>query len=229
MDVRWYGRLGLAGVVGFVLLLGVLHVAEPEFSVVDDYTSDYALGDVGWLMRVAFASAAVGVAGVALGLRAALRGGRRVTFAWVLLLVAAAGFVVVAAFDTDPTAATEMTTHGAVHVAAAAVLFLCLLVACWVLRGVFARDPVWRRFAVAQRWWAIAFSVTFVDSFFLPTPAGIGQRLFVAVLMAWLFTLAWRLQGVRVDEPGPHDGSAVSRRADTSGAGNRSQAFPAQS
>jgi hypothetical membrane protein len=228
MDGRWYGRLGLAGVSGFILLLGLLHVLEPGFSVVDDYTSDYALGDAGWLMRVAFASAALGVAGVALGLRAVLLPGRRVVLAWRLLLVSAAGFVLVSIFDTDPTAATEMTTHGTVHVAAAAVIFLCLLIACWVLRGVFARDPAWRGFAGAQRWWAIAYSATFVDSFFLPTPAGIGQRLFVAVLMAWLFTVAWRLQGVGVDEPGPDDGSAVRPATETPG-GNRSQAFPGQS
>ena len=45
MDVRWYGRLGLAGVVGFVLLLCVMHVVEPGFSVVDDYTSDFLVAE----------------------------------------------------------------------------------------------------------------------------------------------------------------------------------------
>jgi len=228
MDVRWYGRLGLAGVGGFLLLLGLLHLVEPGFSVVDDYTSDYALGDHGWLMKVAFGSAGVGVAGVALGLRAVLRPGRRVVLAWVLLLVAAAGFVVVAIFDTDPTGATELTGHGTVHVAAAAVLFLCLLVDCWVLRGVFARDAGWFRFAKAQRWWALAYTAAFIDSLFLPTPAGIGQRVFVSVLMAWLLTLAWRLRGAGANESRPAAGTGARRRADPSH-WNRSNVFPGQS
>jgi hypothetical protein len=228
MDVRWYGRLGLAGVGGFLVLLLVLHVMEPGVSVVNDYTSDYALGDVGWLMRVAFGCAAVGVAGVALGLRAVLQPGRRVVLGWALLLVAAVGFVLVATFDTDPTGATEVSRRGAVHLTAAAVLFLCLLVDCWVLRGVFARDARWFSFARAQRWWALAYTAAFVDSFFLPTPAGIGQRVFVSVLAAWLLTLAWKLRGSGAEKSRPAAGTGAGLRGQASH-GNRSSAFTGQS
>ncbi len=167
MGGRAYGRIALAGLGGFLLLLITLHVVEPGFSVVDDYTSDYALGDLGWLMRLAFVCAA------------------------------------------------------------AALLFLGLLAATWVLHGVFARDPGWRGFAPAQRWWAVAYTAAFVNSFFLPATAGIGQRLLVAVLMVWLLGLAWRLRSADAHGSGRHDGVAHSRGVDPSE--NRSADLSGQS
>ncbi len=205
MTGKQYGTIGLVGVAYFVAALIALHFLEPDFSVMDEYTSDYALGDsFGWVMRTAFFAAAVGTISIALGLRSSLAAGKRVTASWVLLLIAGIGFIVVGIFNGDPTDAEELTTSGTIHTAAALVLFVSFLVCVWFLRGVFSRDPAWRHALLPQLWFAIGYTVMFVVSFGLPVPVGLGQRVFVAVLMGWLAFLAWQLRAhAPADAPMP--------------------------
>lgn len=195
MTSKQYGTIGLVGVAYFVVALVSLHFLEPDFSAVDGYTSDYALGvSFGWVMRTAFFAVAIGTISIGLGLRSSLAAAKRVTASWLLLLIAGIGFVVVGLFNGDPTDAEELTTSGTIHTLAALVLFVSFLGCVWLLRGVFRRDPGWRHALVPQLWFAIGYTVMFVVSFGLPVPVGLGQRVFVAVLMGWLAFLAWQLR-----------------------------------
>lgn len=191
------GTIGLTGISWFVIGVVSLHVLEPGFNPVTDYMSDYATGDTfGLLMNAAFFGAGVGTLAIGLGLRVALSPGKRVAATWVLLVVAGVAFIVVGLFNGDVTSATEMTLAGAIHVLGSMVLFISLLVAIWLLRGVFKRDPAWRAFVALQTTFAVALSVGFVATFVTPEggPIGISQRLFVGVMMTWLLWLAWRLR-----------------------------------
>ena len=53
----WAARLAVAGPVLCLTLVAVLHVLEPEVND-SDAVSEYALGDYGWLMNIAFFSGA---------------------------------------------------------------------------------------------------------------------------------------------------------------------------
>jgi hypothetical protein len=59
----------------------------------------------------------------------------------------------------------------------------------------FREDPVWRRYARPTRWWALAAVAAFIAiPFFGASGAGTGQRIFAAVLAAWLLETARRLR-----------------------------------
>ncbi len=197
MTARQYGVIGMIGVAGWLLVNAVLHVLDPELSVVDNVMSEYALGDYGWLSRLSDVLNAVGVIAIALGLRATLSPGKRVTASWVLMLIAGLGFIVSAVFVTDETDTEETTISGGIHILSFLVTIISLLVAVWMLRGVFARDDGWRQFRRAQLWFAVAVSVVFVGNIALAEAApGLAQRVLAVVLAIWWLSLAVNIRRV---------------------------------
>jgi hypothetical protein len=177
---------------------------DPDVNVVDDYVSSYALGDYGWLSRLADLSMAMGVVTIALGLRARLPAGRRVATTWALMLAAGVGFVGSAIFDTDPIGTVEASARGALHDLSGYVSLLGLLVAAWLLVGVLKRatSDRWR----PQRRFAILISVTMVVLMTAEPIVGLSQRMFILVVATWLLYLAVRLRSatlVNVEGAGP--------------------------
>jgi hypothetical protein len=196
MSGKQYGTIGMVGVGAFVLTLVALHFLDPDLSVVDGYISEYALGDYGWLSRIGNIAAGLGTVAIALGLRSTLASGKRVTASWVLILIGGLGWIVSGFFATDPTGATDTTTAGAVHDLAGYVQLLSLVAASWVLRGVFSRDDRYKHLARTQLWFAVLISVALVAMILLfEVSVGLPQRVFVVVMLSWLFFLAanvWR-------------------------------------
>ena len=202
MTAKQYGTVGLVGVGVFVLALVALHLLDPDLSVVDGYISEYALGDYGWLSRAADFALGAGVIAIALGLRATLAPGKRVTASWVLVLVVGVGWFVSGLFATDPTDAIETTTTGTIHDTAGYVQLLSVLISSWMLRGVFARDERYTHRARAQLWFAVAISATMVaTSLLFEVSVGLPQRALVVVVLSWLAFLAINLR--QVDQPAP--------------------------
>ncbi len=192
MTAKRYGLIGIGGVVVWVVANLVLHLLDPELSVVGNTTSEYALGDHGWLKRAAEFANGAGVIAIALGLRATLSPGRRVTASWVLMLVAGVGFFVSGVFVTDETGAEDVTLSGSIHlIFGFLVTVVCLLVAAWMLRGVFARDDGWRQFQRAEHRFAVAFSIAVVGNIALAEAApGLAQRVLIVVVASWWLALA---------------------------------------
>jgi hypothetical protein len=188
----------MAGVGASLLALIALHVLDPDRSVVESTISEYALGDYGWLVSVNDIVLGVGIIAIALGLRQTLAPGKRVTAAWVFLLIVGLGFLVAAVFETDPRGAAESTTSGAIHGTAALVSVLGVAIAAWLLRGVFTRDSSYLHLARTQLWFAVLITVGVVVLLVLfeVGPAGLIQRLLVAVMASWLFVLAANLRHV---------------------------------
>ena len=195
MSAKQLGAIGIIGAGWFIVAVLILNVIDTEYSRVDDFMSDYANGEYGWLMQSAFLGAGIGAIATALGLRKSLEPGKRVTTSIVLLLIAGVGYLLAIA-KTDPRDATEFTTAGALHVIGSLMIFFSLLVAVWLLRGVFKRDPTWNQVAKPQMWFAVAYTVTMIISFGTPMdgPVGLTQRIFVPVMMAWWIFIAWNIQ-----------------------------------
>jgi hypothetical protein len=192
MTGRQYGTIGLVGVGLNVGAIVALHVLDPGLNPVREYISTYALGDYGWLERVAGVALGVATIGIALGLRVTLASGKRVTTSWVLVLIAGLGFVVSELFATDPTGAATTTASGAIHDIAGDVTLLSVLISAWLLRGVYARDSRYRHLARAEAWFAVLLTVALVLLFALYPLRLVGliQRIFVVVGATWLFVLA---------------------------------------
>jgi hypothetical protein len=131
-----------AGCLFALLLLG-LHLVEPEFDPTWRFVSEYALGSAGWMMTLAFLSLAISL------LTAALSVIRHIHTIFgfiglIILVIAAAGFLLAAAFQTDPitTAADAYTLSGRIHVFGASLDYspVGMLLTGWAL----SRTNRWR-------------------------------------------------------------------------------------
>jgi len=202
MTNKQYGTLGLVGVGTFVLALIALHVLDPDLSVIDEPISVYSLGEYGWLSQSGTVAMGLGMIGIALGLRATLVSGKRVTASWVLILIGGLGFIISGLFVTDPTGATESTTAGSLHDLGGYLSMLSVLISVWMLRGVFSRNDGYRHFARTQMWFAVLVTASMVALLALGEgQLGLMQRVFVVVVVLWLLVLAVRIQ--RTDTPAP--------------------------
>jgi hypothetical protein len=127
----------------FVLLLGTLHIVQPELDPSWRFISEYALGRAGWLMTAAFVALAVSLLAAFVALARAVRTwpGR---VGLVLLVVAAVGVLLAAVFPTDPiTVPVEaQTTAGRLHNLGASLDWspLAMLLLAWSL----GRTTTWR-------------------------------------------------------------------------------------
>lgn len=190
MTPKQYGTVGVVGVGAFALALAALHLLEPDLSVVDEYLSVYALGDYGWLSRAADLAMGFGIIAIALGLRETLAEGKRATATWVLILIAGLGFIVSGIFDTDPTNTAEATTSGAIHDLGGYISMFSLMIATWLLRGVFKRDSRHHPLARTQHWFAILMTAALLAFVASEPILGLTQRALVITVAAWLIVLA---------------------------------------
>jgi hypothetical protein len=189
---RQYGVFGMLAVGIFAVVVVALHILVPDLSVISEYMSVYALSEYGWLMRTGPVVLGTGIIAIALGLRETLAPGKRVTASWVLIMLAGFAFIAAGLFETDPTDAIEYTTAGAIHDLAGLVYSISLLISAWMLRGVFARDDRYRHLARPELWLAVLLTVTFVilwGGYGLGI-VGLVQRVFVGLILIWLFVLA---------------------------------------
>lgn len=171
-----------------------LHLLDSGPAILDNYISDYALGDYGWLSRVADVAMAVGLVGIAFGLREALGGGKRVTASWVPVLMAGIGFVISGVFNTDPADAIERTTSGALHDLGGYVSIMSLFVAAWLLRGVMKRDNRLQKGVRVQTWFTVLMTGALAAVLTFESLVGLTQRVFVVVVATWLIFVAAKLR-----------------------------------
>jgi hypothetical protein len=153
---------------------------EDEFQPCCRFISEYVLGDWGWLMNVAFIAMGGAFLAVAHGLRRTLAPGRRVNASVRLMYVTGITTFFSGLFNSDSLAdsdAGRSSWHGMIHDLSGFIGIALVLVALFFLRGVFARDPQWRRFAPHALLFAIACLVSFVVmKLGTPDNFGVAQR-----------------------------------------------------
>jgi hypothetical protein len=137
----WAARLAVAGPLLCITLVALLHVLEPEVND-SDAVSEYALGDFGWLMNVAFFSGAAGIGALAFVLHRSLSQSRTAVVGIVLLSIAAVAWVLLGAGNIDPEGA-DTTTHGLIHGIGFLLGLPTRLAAPLVLAAAFRRDERW--------------------------------------------------------------------------------------
>ncbi len=183
--------LPMAAVVFFLYFVGALslmHGIRPDYTIVDHMISDYAVGHFGWVMTTAFVSLSAGCLALAIGL---FRDGPR---SWLgragaaLLVVAFAGLIVTALYPTDLETAPSTRT-GDIHTMSFLVNIVSILLSTICLALSYAVSPGWRRHRIPALAFAGLLIVAFIAQYLTlhkGAPYGITNRLFVAVLMAWL-------------------------------------------
>jgi hypothetical protein len=207
---RTAASLSLAGTSGFLILLIVLHFLKPELDPSWRFISEYAIGDYGWMMALAFLCLALGYIALFVAIRSQLpRFAGRVGLA--LLLVSATGVILAGIFTTDPITATEntRTLQGKLHTLGGmlglAMPFAAALIS-WSLTRNRAWAPAQRSLRVAGGVAVLGFLVSFVslsamlahtDGQFGPDVwVGWPNRLDVLGYSGWLITVGWRALGL---------------------------------
>lgn len=169
--------------LGYGMVAGPFYVAvvlgqaltRPGFNLARDDASLLSNGTLGWIQVANFVLTGLMVVACAVGMRRALAGGRGALWAPLLLGAYGAGLVGAGLFAADPMNGfppgapagrpETITTHGVLHLAFAAVGFLCFVAAAFVLARRFS--------AQGRRGWAIFSTATGVV--FLLAFAGVAS------------------------------------------------------
>ena len=115
-------RISITAGVLFALLLGSLHLLEPEFDPTWRFISEYMLGKFGWMMSLAFVAIAISLASIGVAVFSRVR--NVVGYiGLVILVLGVVGLLIAAAFTTDPifTKQEDMTSSGQMHVLGASL------------------------------------------------------------------------------------------------------------
>jgi hypothetical protein len=196
-------RLSFGSAVAFLVLVAALHVIKPELDPSWRFISEYAIGDNGWLMMLAFFLLALSCAVLFVALWSQVK-----TFigkiGLVLLLVSAAGMFIAGLFPTDPitTSRDAMTMNGRLH-ELGAMLDLTPFAALFITFGLLRRNPVWapaRRALLLTAGLPLLGLIVFIGSVSMMLPSdgqfgpdvlvGWPNRFLVVSYCAWLITVA---------------------------------------
>jgi hypothetical protein len=229
-------RLSFALAAAFVVLLAALHFIESGLDPSWHFISEYAIGDYGWIMVLAFLSLALGYVTLFVAIRSQLRTvvGR---VGLALLLVSALGLTTAAVFTTDPITVSKdaATTEGAIH-NLGGTLGLAMPFAAALIGWKLARNPAWSS-AKRPLLWATglalaSFVVSFVSVGFMVSQSGgefgpdvlVGwpNRIEIVAYSVWLMVVSW--QAIRVSDtrvPGSGREEVVRRGDDRPAEGSR--------
>jgi hypothetical protein len=203
--------LSFAGAVMFVVLLAVLHFIRAELDPSWHFISEYAIGDYGWIMVLAFLSLALSYVSLFVATHSQLRTivGR---IGLVLLLVSALGLTIAAIFTTDPITVSkdDVTTEGSIH-NLGGTLGIAMPFAAGLIGWKLARNPAWFSakgpLLLATGLALVAFVVSFVSLGVMVAQSGgefgpevlIGwpTRMETLAYCVWLMTVAWQALKLR--------------------------------
>jgi hypothetical protein len=195
----------VVGVGWYVIAVAALHFLDTDFDPVNDYISEYALGDYGWLMKSASFAVGLGTLALAMGFRRSLEPSRRVIISVILMTLAGIGFIVAGLFNADPileSGVVDSTPVGIVHQTVSILSFLSLIVTAFLLRGVFARNEPWQSLSRPALWFAIVLLLSMIILSVVPLdgPVGLPQRVFLALMMTWLTVVGLRMRQLESSE-----------------------------
>ncbi len=188
--------LGYGVIAGPVYVVTVLAQAllRPGFNLAHDDASLLSNGDFGWVQVANFVVTGLMVVACAAGVRRALAGGRAATWGPILLAVYGAGLIGAGFFAADPMNGfpagapagrpDSISMHGMLHIVFAAVGFLALVAACFVIARRYAADG--RR---GRAVFSIITGVCFLAAF-AGVASGSGSVVVIAAFWAALL-LAW--------------------------------------
>ncbi len=204
-------RLSIASGALFVLLLGALHVLEPEFDPTWRFVSEYALGNFGWMMHLAFFMLATSLVSAGVAVSSQVR--TVVGYIGLAVLgIGAIGLLLAAIFTTDPIATSQgaATFSGKMHVFGASLDYTP--VAALLLSFALARTQAWRPI---RKWLFLTTGIALVAmvAFTLLLPhdgkfgpgvlAGLFGRFLLVSYLGWLLTVGLHALNLRkqAEEP----------------------------
>ena len=197
-------RIAIAGTLLFGAVMFVAFVfIQPELSPLHRYGSEYAVGRAGWLMKAAFFAWGAGILSLAVALAKGLDPEARSRIGVALFVLAALGLAVSGAFDSDlqvpnadpppPWIEPPPSDEQKLHALGGFLFFLPFMAGAGVVSRRLRRAG---RLGGAYRWlrylaWLLPLSFVAFAMYFVPNGlAGLGQRIFLLLLFAWVVLAA---------------------------------------
>lgn len=184
----------MAGVVYFAISVAVLHFLRPEYDPATRFISEFAVGPYGYLMTIAFFALGLGSLALSFGIAGVSPASRKSRTGTSLMGLWGAGVMVAGIFPADLTGSPE-TTSGSIHNAASIVSFLVLIAGAILFPLGMRRDARWqasRRLLLGLAFAVLAGFLVFIAM--QGTAPGIGQRIFIALVLLWLLLTGVQLR-----------------------------------
>ncbi|MET7140746.1 DUF998 domain-containing protein [Xanthomonas sp. PPL139] len=193
---RWTRLAGAAALLLALLFLGValvLQVLRTDLQWQQATLSQYLHGPGGLVLRTVYVLLAAGVAALAAGLYAQAAPPARSGAPVLLFGAAALGLCGVAIGDSYlPQRAPPLAPL--VHGMSAQTAFLCATTAMLLQSAWLRRQPAWRHRAGTLLMLAVlAFVALWAHVLWRAPPRGLTQKLAIALILAWLLPVAYRL------------------------------------
>jgi hypothetical protein len=198
-------RFAMLATVFVVLVWYVVFVVvQPELNPLYRYTSEYTLGRMGWLMKLAFFVWSAGMLALALAFANGLDAAARSRTAIILFTVAGAAVPLPGVFDADLQVINPdppplwivpdpPSTEQGIHAMAGLVGLLCLLAgAGFAARRLRLAGRLRSKYYILRPLSWLSLVAFFPFMFFLASQglAGLGQRIVYAFVFAWLIIAA---------------------------------------
>lgn len=197
------GVLAMLGIEFFLLVAVALQFVRSDYDWVATPLSFYLLGPYSSWLIAAYFTLALGIALIGAGLYRELSPAARSAAPLSLFWVGAVGVCVVALAHTDVPGGHNPTPHGIVHLAAAAVAFLCVTTAMCIQSWRFRYDPRWRpHFPKAFALAAVTYICLWVYALWGGLPHGASQKTVILLIVLWLMLAARWLMLARVQAGG---------------------------
>ncbi len=179
-------KIALASLYGHLLFLFVfilMHFLRPDKSYLKNFTSEYAVGDFGWLMTLGFLGVVTGALFIIIGLLLHFKASK---ISVITLSLWCVGMLLAALFKTD-VPVEKTTVKGLIHGFAALLAFINLGIAMIAWGFIFNRNNNWKNIAKQSCFFGVMSIVLFVI-FFMSPPSfrGLAQRMLIVWDMLWL-------------------------------------------
>ena len=198
-------HLSFAGAAMFVVLLAVLHLIKPELDPSWHFVSEYAIGDNGWMMVLAFLSLALSYVALFMALRRQVRT-LAGSIGLALLLISAVGLTMGGVFVTDPMSVNHdaRTASGKLH-SVGGTIGIVMPFAAALISWSLSRNRAWALAREPLLWSAglavLGFLLSVVSlgvllsqsdgSFGPDVLVGWPNRLEILAYTAWPMVVAW--------------------------------------
>jgi hypothetical protein len=190
---RYFSKLALlstGGFVCFVVMVVLLHMLSPELDSNTRFISEYVHSTYGYLLTIGFLALGIGsilltillfnLAGTGIMWKAGL----------VLLLVWSFGVIADGVFPLDK-GVEPVTASGQIHLMAAMVAFISLIIASLLLSLSFRKHAVFQNLARPTLVIVALIIFTFIVGMISPPSLqGLTQRLFVLSCVAWFLMVS---------------------------------------
>jgi len=189
--------IALICIAYFAFAIVALHFLRPDLNPLSRPTSEYAVGECGFLMSTAFFSMSVASFSLLIGLYKGISKPAQSRIGLILLGIWGTGVLVAMMFPINREG-TDLTTVNIIHRTNGPLIFLCLSVGAVLISRRVRLDDKWRPFYhTALTLSLIMLALFFITGANIATKSGfegLCQRTFLLVFVTWFISMNLHLR-----------------------------------